>query len=660
MEVNMRRAVLGIIMAMALRTANVLSQTVIAQWNFNTESIEPSLGQGTATLLGNVTSTFAAGSPSDSGSSSNRALSIAGFPPQGKSARTAGVQFAVDTTGYENIVVWWDQRFSSAASRRAVFQLSADGETFYDAFVFDAPGEGWTNGVTFDLGNYPDLSNNPFFVFRIVSDFYENNAYAPAKPDSAYSSAGTWRFDRVTITGSIIGAVVEPPVILRQPADLVVPAGADVVFSVTASGSDPLQYQWWFGDSIIGGGTNRTLQIPCVSKTNEGIYRVVVSNRIGSVTSAPAALKVINPPTIQFTNVLVNLHRPGDASTNTFSEFALQPGEILTAQVCVTDSEGSPVSAMVECDPPTQDISWFMNPPVNATLAGALRFSPPENNSGRLFSIRLSAHNELATNTVVWKVYVPTREERNVVLTEYLANPASSAESPLFNPLRRALPAPNPTQQDEFIELVNLSNTEIDLQGWTISDSAQVRHRFADSFIVAPHGAIVIYGGPPSEYLPALDVPCIPANLNSGLSLNNSGDAILIRNAESNLVCRIVYGSKMVAPDASMTRWPDANGPFVAHATVAQTRFSPGLRPDGMKWDQQAQTNQIQGFRVLFQPDGNLRLRWESVGTVTYTIWAAERVDGPYSPIVTGLEASEYQIPFPERSQCRFYRVSSP
>ncbi|MGC8991460.1 MAG: immunoglobulin domain-containing protein, partial [Verrucomicrobiia bacterium] len=286
----MRKAALAIIMAIALRTANVLSQAVIAQWNFNAESIEPSLGNGTATLLGSVTSTFASGSAGDSGGTSNRALSIAGFPSQGKAARTAGVQFAVDTTGYENIVVWWDQRFSSTASRRAIFQMSADGETFYDAFTFDAPGEGWTNKVTIDLGNYPGLSNNPLFAFRIVSDFYENDAYAPAKPDSAYSSAGTWRFDRVTITGSAMGASIEPPAILTQSADLTLPAGAEAVFSVTASGSEPLHYQWWFGDSIVLGGTNNTLQIPSVGKTNEGIYRVVVSNWIGSVTSAPASL----------------------------------------------------------------------------------------------------------------------------------------------------------------------------------------------------------------------------------------------------------------------------------------------------------------------------------------------------------------------------------
>jgi len=660
MEVNMRKAALTIIVAIALRTSNVLSQTVIAQWNFNAESLDPSLGQGTATLLGNVTSTFATGSAGDSGSTSNRALSIAGFPAQGKAARTAGVQFAVDTTGYENIVVWWDQRFSSTASRRAVFQMSADGETFSDALVFDAPGEGWTNKVTIDLTNYPDLSNNPLFAFRIVSDFYENDSYAPAKPDSAYSSAGTWRFDRVTITGSIIGAPLEPPVILEQPADLAIPAGAEAVFSVTASGSEPLYYQWWFGDSMILGGTNSTLEIPCVGKTNEGIYRVVVSNRIGSVTSAPASLRVINPPTIQFTNVLENLLRPGDAPTNTYSEFALQPGEILTAHVFISDSEGSPVSAMVGCDPPTQGISWLLNPPVGATLAGTLRFSPSENNSGQLFSIRLSAHNELATNTVVWKVYVPTHEERNVVLTEYLANPTSSAESPLFNPLRRDPPAPNPTQQDEFIELVNLSGTEIDLHGWTISDSAQVRHRFADSFVVSPHGAIVIYGGPTSEYPPTLDVPSIPANLNSGLSLNNTGDTILVRNAESNLVCRIVYTAKMVAPDASMTRWPDASGPFVPHATVAQTPASPGLQPDGKKWNEQTQANQIQGFRVVFQPDGNLRLSWENVETATYTIWAAERIHGPYSPLATGLKGGEYGEISTGLGQCRFYRISSP
>ncbi len=656
----MRKTTLGIIVAIAIRTANVIGQIIIAQWDFNAESLEPSLGAGTATLLGNVTSTFATGAVEDSGGTANRALSIAGFPSQGKGARTAGVQFAVDATGYENIAVWWDQRFSSTASRRVLVQTSADGKTFSDIIALDASGEGWTNRVTIDLSNHVDLSNNPLFVLRIVSDFYENDAYAPAKPGSTYSSAGTWRFDRVTITGSAIGIPDEPPAIVRQPADLTVALGADAFFSVAASGSEPLHYQWQFGDSIILGGTNSTLEIPGVSIANEGFYCVVVSNFLGSVTSAPAYLRVISPPIIQFTNFLENLFRPGDAPTNTFFEFALHPGEILTAQVCVSDPKGIPAVEAIKCDPPTQGVSWVVNPQADMTITGTLRFTASDADTGQLFAIRLSAHNNLATNTVVWKVYVPNHKERDIVLTEYLANPASAVESPLFNPLHRDQPASNPTQQDEFIELVNLSDMEIDLHGWTISDSAQVRHRFVEPFVVAPRGAIVIYGGPASEYTPMLEVPCVPATLNSGLSLNNNGDWIVVRNGEGNLVCRIVYTSKDLASDGSMTRWPDPNGPFVSHATVGQGPVSPGLQPTGQKWDEQIHVNQIRGLRISFQPDGNLALRWQNEQSSTYTIWVAERIQGPYSPLVTGLEAVEYTNLAAEPSQCRFYKVSSP
>ena len=72
--------------------------------------------------------------------------------------------------------------------------------------------------------------------------------------------------------------------------------GSDVQFTVTATGTAPLSYQWQKdgvdltdGDRIKGASTT-TLSITAVQKSDEGRYRSVVTNITGKVTSKPATL----------------------------------------------------------------------------------------------------------------------------------------------------------------------------------------------------------------------------------------------------------------------------------------------------------------------------------------------------------------------------------
>ncbi len=91
------------------------------------------------------------------------------------------------------------------------------------------------------------------------------------------------------------------PVITAQPASLMVSAGANVNFTVAASGAEPLSYQWRFnGMNLANGGaysgaTTPTLSIGNVQPANAGSYTVVVTNLAGAVTSATATLVVIPP-----------------------------------------------------------------------------------------------------------------------------------------------------------------------------------------------------------------------------------------------------------------------------------------------------------------------------------------------------------------------------
>ncbi len=99
-----------------------------------------------------------------------------------------------------------------------------------------------------------------------------------------------------------------PPYITVPPADQVVFQGSNAEFTVTASGSAPLSYQWrengtnLVDDGGVSGVTTTNLALADVSASAAGEYSVVVSNLVGSRISAPATLVIIAPPANGITN----------------------------------------------------------------------------------------------------------------------------------------------------------------------------------------------------------------------------------------------------------------------------------------------------------------------------------------------------------------------
>ena len=82
------------------------------------------------------------------------------------------------------------------------------------------------------------------------------------------------------------------PAITNQPQGQTVMSGSNLVFSVGASGSGPVRYFWRFNNSFLPNQTNSSLSLSNVGISQGGSYTVIVSNFVGSVTSAPALLRV--------------------------------------------------------------------------------------------------------------------------------------------------------------------------------------------------------------------------------------------------------------------------------------------------------------------------------------------------------------------------------
>jgi Leucine-rich repeat (LRR) protein len=117
------------------------------------------------------------------------------------------------------------------------------------------------------------------------------------------SSGGNYAVVITNVAGAVTSSVAAltvwvPPAIATQPSSRTNVTGSDATFSVIATGTVPLSYQWQFGGNNIPGATGSTLTVNNVQLSNAGNYAVVVTNVAGSLASVVATLTVWAPPAI--------------------------------------------------------------------------------------------------------------------------------------------------------------------------------------------------------------------------------------------------------------------------------------------------------------------------------------------------------------------------
>jgi pimeloyl-ACP methyl ester carboxylesterase len=149
-------------------------------------------------------------------------------------------------------------------------------------------------------------------------------------------------------------------------------------------------------------------------------------------------------------------------------------------------------------------------------------------------------------------------------------------------------------QEDEFVELVNTANQDICLSGWHLTDaSGTTRHRFPLGSLLPAGNALVVFGGgvPTGKFGGAE----IQTAVSSGeLNFNNKGDVVSLLDSQGKIYRTVSWGdcagkqcaqehiSQPLDIDQSLSRWPEADGPFMIHSTLqAGRRYSPGTKADG-------------------------------------------------------------------------------
>jgi hypothetical protein len=149
------------------------------------------------------------------------------------------------------------------------------------------------------------------------------------------NSAGSATSNAATLT---VNAATVAPSITTQPASQTVTAGQTASFSVAATGTAPLTYQWQKNSANIAGATSSSYTTPATtSSDNAAQFTVAVTNTAGSVTSNAASLTVnsVTPPSFSAW-VAPSLNRvgqtdaPGSASSISLSSAR---GETVDTQV---------------------------------------------------------------------------------------------------------------------------------------------------------------------------------------------------------------------------------------------------------------------------------------------------------------------------------------
>jgi len=177
------------------------------------------------------------------------------------------------------------------------------------------------------------VTGPPPFTYQ----WQKNNANIANATSSTYSTPPTVSGDngatfRVLVTNAagsatsaaatltVIAAPVAPS-ITTQPSNQTVNAGQTATFSVAASGTTPLMYQWQKNNLDISGATSATYTTPpTLSGDNGATFRVMVTNAVNSVTSNPATLTVnpvVTSPGTDVTTYHNDIARTGQNITET-------------------------------------------------------------------------------------------------------------------------------------------------------------------------------------------------------------------------------------------------------------------------------------------------------------------------------------------------------
>ena len=179
-------------------------------------------------------------------------------------------------------------------------------------------------------------------------------------------------------------------------------------------------------------------------------------------------------------------------------------------------------------------------------------------------------------------------KNKSLILNEILYDPAGDITGDANGDGTRHF------DNDEFIELINVSNQSIDISGYKFYDQENfvlgiANHVVPSNTIIEPNKAYVVFGGgtPTGSFGDAIIHVASSKAFNLNTPPNSSGvgsgDTLTINDADGINVIFFPITSPLAAnPDESYTLSPDICGDFEQHHFAnSSLLFSPGTKIDG-------------------------------------------------------------------------------
>jgi hypothetical protein len=208
--------------------------------------------------------------------------------------------------------VWW----SWTAPRNGTVTLDTIGSTFDTLLAVY-----WLDSSVLSREASDDQSGGND-TSRLTFEAVSGRTYYIAV-DGWYGSRGN-----IVLNLRVVVVVIPPqPQITYQPQSQIVGPGDGARFSVYATGSEPISYQWYKDGMSIEGATGSFHQILNAQTSDAGSYSVDVSNAFGRVSSSNAVLTVVPPPSNDaFLNRIVISGRTNTVTGYNFGA-TKEPGE---------------------------------------------------------------------------------------------------------------------------------------------------------------------------------------------------------------------------------------------------------------------------------------------------------------------------------------------
>jgi len=141
--------------------------------------------------------------------------------------------------------------------------------------------------------------------------------------------------------------------------------------------------------------------------------------------------------------------------------------------------------------------------------------------------------------------------DRKLMVNEVLVDPAGDIDTTTIVEGDANGDGIRSAQDDEFVEILNISDGPVDMTGWKVGDDERIDWQFPDGYTINPYEFVTIFGGGGDslENIPGWTADSLTTRVfatgdSVGNGLANGGDYLIIQSAAGNHDMYFAYGNK--------------------------------------------------------------------------------------------------------------------